>query len=218
MANVRVMAIHQGGTGLPEDRIVNTFHFHHATRTYEDLESEASTAVFAFYSALGTAPNAQTVALESYYPAWIQSGWETRSYDLTVPPKQRVPVIRPRVIFSFGSQPALPEEVAVVATFYGSPPVTRRRRGRLYFGPLRNSASNNPVSNGVRTQVVPELIANLTKACQSLLINCPSWCVRSTLPSENFVPIIGGYVDDAFDIQRRRGPDPTARTVWNAGI
>jgi hypothetical protein len=30
------------------------------------------------------------------------------------------------------------------------------------------------------------------------------------------VPIESGYVDDAFDTQRRRGPDPTTRNFFVA--
>jgi hypothetical protein len=42
------------------------------------------------------------------------------------------------------------------------------------------------------------------------------WCIRSTTPSENFVPIVGGYIDNAFDTQRRRGPADTARLTFGA--
>jgi hypothetical protein len=42
------------------------------------------------------------------------------------------------------------------------------------------------------------------------------WSIRSITPVENFVPIVAGWIDDAFDTQRRRGPDPSFRTNWGA--
>jgi hypothetical protein len=40
------------------------------------------------------------------------------------------------------------------------------------------------------------------------------WVIRSSRPAENFVIIAQGWVDNAWDIQTRRGPDATARKEW----
>jgi hypothetical protein len=33
-----------------------------------------------------------------------------------------------------------------------------------------------------------------------------------------YYPVTAGWVDNAFDTQRRRGKDPTARTLFDAAI
>jgi hypothetical protein len=45
----------------------------------------------------------------------------------------------------------------------------------------------------------------------------PSWSVWSRKDAV-LRQITQGSVDDAWDVQRRRGEDPVARTFWNAGF
>jgi hypothetical protein len=42
------------------------------------------------------------------------------------------------------------------------------------------------------------------------------WCIRSVTPTENYVPITNGFIDNAFDTVRRRGPKTTTRQVWGS--
>lgn len=207
------MAIHQGGVGLAEDKVVNTFHFFHATSAYVDHVETAIDAVQSFFQGTGFSENAQFQPIEAYLSPWLSGFWEVRAYDLSTP-KIRVPIIRPFTQASFGSGVGLPEEVAAVLSFHGGPPAGRRRRGRTYIGPLNMSGAALPTSSGDRSRPSNNLIADLAKAATRMLEVDPTWCIRSSLPSENFVPIVGGHVDNAFDTQRRRGPDPNARTLW----
>lgn len=211
MANVRVMFVGQGVSGLPEDRCVNVFHFS-GSGTYEADSVGAAAKVNTFYTGVG---GSQSTAIGSFLSPWIQRQAELRTYDLSQP-KPRVPTIYPFELPAVLSNNGLPEEVALVTTFYGEPPVTRRRRGRLYIGPL-NSSTVTITGATSTTPTTPGsgFINDLMEATKSLsVLSNPQFCVRSSLPSENFVMVRGGYVDNAFDTQRRRGPDPTARSSW----
>lgn len=205
------MFVGQGVSGLPEDRAVNVFHFS-GTGTYEADSTAAAAKVLDFYVG---ASGLQSTAISSFLSPWIQRTAELRTYDLSQP-KPRVPTIYPIELSAVLSNNGLPEEVALVTTFYGSPPVTRRRRGRLYIGPL-NSSTVTITGATSTTPTTPGsgFINDLLEATKRLATpSNPQFCIRSSLPAENFVPVAGGYVDNAFDTQRRRGPDPTARSTW----
>lgn len=211
MTNIRAMFVGQGVSGLPEDRIVNVFHFV-GTGAYEADAANAAGRVINFYNGLASG---QTNPVGSYLSSWVNRTAEVRTYDLTTA-KPRVPTITPFEIAAFLSNSGLPEEVCIVTTFYGSPPVTRRRRGRLYIGPINGATT--AINYGSQTgPSAPnqQMILDLRDATKALAVpGTVQWCIRSSLPSENFVPVAAGYVDNAFDTQRRRGPDATTREQW----
>lgn len=211
MTNIRVMFVGQGVSGLPEDRAVNVFHFVGGS-DYASDAAVAITRVTTFYNGLASG---QSNSIGSYLSPWINRDAELRTYDLTTA-KPRVPTITPIVLNAVLNNFGLPEEVALVTTFFGSPPVTRRRRGRLYIGPLNSSTSviDHGDSSGPATPGL-QIVLDLRDATKLLATaNAVQWCIRSSLPTENFVPVAAGYVDNAFDTQRRRGPDPTSRETW----
>lgn len=125
-----------------------------------------------------------------------------------------------------GGGSPLPSELAVVlsyhADFTGIPehgPHTRPRsryRGRLYIGPMASStlASDSTTHRASVAQNVRETIAAGAGHFSSLE---PTWSVWSRKDA-TMRQITQGYVDDAWDVQRRRGEDPIARTFWNAGF
>lgn len=213
MTNIRAMFVGQGASGLPEDRIVNVFHFV-GGGTYAADAATATTRVIGFYNGLGSG---QTNAVGGYLSSWVNRTAEVRTYDLTTA-KPRVPTITSFELTPYLSDNGLPEEVALVATFYGAPPVTRRRRGRLYLGPLNSNTSVIDFGHQANpSKPNTQIILDLNTACSTLATpSGVNWSIRSSLPSENFVTIVGGYCDNAFDTQRRRGPDATDRTTWNA--
>lgn len=218
MASVRVMAVFQGDSTLPEDRFVNTFHFHDLTTGYSTVAGDLRQAVIDFYENITVGGN----ALYQHMSAYVEREWNAVSYDLTAA-TPRVPTATPSTMgAAVGS--GLPEEMAVCLTLEGAPPVTPRRRGRLYFGPLANNSSTleggttDDPSHPANTSA-GMVVSNLAASAQQLkaasaLVGCP-WSIRSSVPSENFVEIVGGWIDNAWDVQRRRGPKPTARDLWD---
>lgn len=211
MANVRCMFVGRGPSDLAEDRVVNTFHFI-STDPYATSVVDASNAVAAFYNL-----PYPTNTVSGYLSPWVQRDAELRFYDLSLPKNERPPTVVPLTLNPPASgNGGLPEEVAMVLTLNGVGIVNRRRRGRLYIGPLLDNVCIN-ASDTEPARPSPAFITTLTGAANALRTSAPgtlTWVIRSSLPVENFVIIGGGYVDDAFDTQRRRGPDASTRTVW----
>lgn len=131
---------------------------------------------------------------------------------------------------------SMPREVAVCVSFHGDltnipqsipggPPgpegdtrPAARRRGRLYIGPLSTATGGEDPDLGSRPT---STFRNKVRDCASRLANHnnglpdqPQWCVLSQR-NDAVYPVIGGWVDDAWDTQRRRGLAPTVRSVFS---
>lgn len=214
MGFLRAMATLQGATLLPEDRFINTFHFEWfgAGATYETSKDAIAAAVKQFY----ITDVANSRAVRDFLSPFVVSG-TISTYDLSLPEGEREPTEYPMDLPAQAETATMPEECCICLTLTGDPPITPRRRGRLYIGPL--TATNEVIEYGsptgpTRVQVVgSSSVANTIQASAHRLISdtTNNWVIRSVTPSENFVQITGGYVDNAFDTQRRRGPDPSVR-------
>lgn len=210
---VRCMVVFQGGTGIPEDRFVNTFHFQHPSSDLNVAAAELGPLIEDFYK-----EDNSTLSISGYLSEFINRAAEMRFYDMndSLP---RVPVVRVWSLNPVGLTGNLPEEVAVVLSLRGAPPITPRRRGRLYIGPLVSGAGTVG-SPTAPTRVATTFANDLTLAAQTLKIGVEAlsiaawWAIRSTVPVVNYVRVEGGWVDNAFDTQRRRGPDATSRQQW----
>jgi hypothetical protein len=120
----------------------------------------------------------------------------------------------------------LPEECAVVVAYHGDltgvaeeSGLTRpkaRRRGRIYLGPLSNVAGSVEAGTN-RLRVLSGFMTNLAAAMAFLdtdLAPTPYiWSVYSPTAGATY-PVVGGWIDDAFDTQRRRGLSPISRTTF----
>lgn len=211
------MFVGQGQSELAEDRFVNTFHFHDLITDYSAVAADLRTAVRDFYITTTNGGN----TLGQHISAYVQRDVKVVSYDL----EQAAPRVPTETLFSLGAAvgSGLPEEVAMCLSYHGEPPVTPRRRGRIYIGPLSNNSSvleggtaddpSHPSNTSVGHVVLNAIASAQALVAASALVGCP-WSIRSTRPTVNYVPIVGGYVDNAWDIQRRRGPDSTARDIW----
>lgn len=205
-ADFQVQASLQGATGIPADRFVNTLAFRHngiGSPTFLGLTN----SIRDFYA-----------ALTSYMPASSLLGGNNLTctvYSL-VDPLPRAPVFVQQYAVSFGSSDPLPTEVAVCSSFAataasGVPPA--RRRGRIYVGPLAESAN----SSSGQSRPLPAFITALADATEDLATDAVlsgfDLSVWSRRDSELF-PVARGWVDNAWDTQRRRGIEATARTSW----
>lgn len=211
---IRVQAVFQGGSGLPEDRFVNTFHF-----ASDVNQPYAENAVLCRESVLGFFQDAHggEAAIGTYLSPYVSRTFSITSYNLLDAPGERIPTTDTATLPATAAV-GLPEEVAICLTLRGAPPVTPRRRGRLYIGPL---VDNNGVivSANTTTPARPKMTssASITAALGAAFTYVKTrpgvtpWCIRSITPTENFVPIVDCYIDNAFDTQRRRGPDPDFR-------
>jgi hypothetical protein len=116
----------------------------------------------------------------------------------------------------------LPSEIALALSFHadltgipehsGGLRPRASRRGRIYLGPFCNmGVVTDPVTG--RTSVPTQMQTDIKQAAHALRVAEPGWCVWSRKLADAF-PVVGGWVDDAWDTQRRRGEDPISRSLW----
>lgn len=200
-------------TGLPADVAVNNLYFQSGSPEPADGEMNKILTVI----------NNAWAELEDYRAGILKTvgGMTVKIYDVTAPPNS--PPLRIGGPYTMGSPTVttnLPAEVAAVVSFHASTNVSMnpaRRRGRNYIGPLNTSASDPgdattpaKLSTGFRAALVA-YAGDLMAA--NVAPNAVEWCVYSRT-EQNMFPVVGGWVDDAFDTQRRRGQPTNVRTIW----
>jgi hypothetical protein len=211
MAHVKAQFQIPHDSGLPEDVTINTFHFNVGTvgtAAYNSINTNLSR----FYSVAGTTSGA---AVDDFLSAVIAGTYNLDLYLMT-DPEPRSPVATYSGTLTPGTGKALPSEVALVASFQGTPTsgqIQARRRGRVYIGPLDADAADS-----AGTRPAQQLIDTLTEVSERLMTECTAsaipWIVYSPTGSL-FTAVTNGWVDNSFDTQRRRGEAATARYTWS---
>ena len=214
MPVIRVQHALQGRSGLPTDTYVNTFHFSDlAVPTGPDLVTLA-TAIKSFYADVAAGGG---TSIKSFISGSAGAdGASIKMYNQD-DPMPREPIFSELYDFNLGfNGKALPSEVAVCLSYAAasqSGAIQARRRGRIYIGPLNDSASTlasltercRPTT-AIQTALVQSALDLRSKAVLLGLI----WLVYSPTGGSG-ASITKFWVDDAFDTQRRRGEAPTAR-------
>lgn len=211
MPDAKVQVVFTNTTGLPADAFVNTLHFN----------------VSAFTSVVG---NAVALRLSNFYNTTRSTGRSVAEYlgncvargltdgafrmydelDNDLPPWFET---------TWDPGPAggasdLPWEVACCLSFKNTSVTTtpeRRRRGRIYIGPLNTIAQ---IESGGSVRPHGDFQTTLLEAAQDLFDGndaTATWQVWSKAAADGFT-IEEGWVDNAFDTQRRRGEAVTARS------
>ena len=218
MPTVRIMHVMQGASNLPQDRFVNVFHFHNPT------VGDATAAIVQCTNVLEDTLIQELSGNTSFgnlISPYVSRTSTLIAYDmLTEVP--RVPIPR-TITLGAALTGGLPEEVAVCLSYHGQPPITARRRGRIYVGPLtvasiafQQATTAMPAIPGQEAAGSINQYLNAFGAflmAESANVGMP-WSIRSTRPEENYVTIVGGHVDNAFDTQRRRGCTPSGRATF----
>mgnify|MGYP000935256778 CR=1 FL=1 len=199
-------------SNIPADNIINTFAF--------------------TWVPSGTPANSDFLALAGYlsgfYQAWTTyrsrtvpsaGNHQVKFYRLT-DPSPRVPVATHPISPGAGSSSAdrLPVEVSCCLSIranYESGSHPARRRGRVFLGPLTQNASTHGADGYPRPS--PTFREVLADAADGLLTATLagdwSWSVWSRADDELF-SVVGGWIEDEWDTQRRRSPSPSTRTIW----
>jgi hypothetical protein len=215
-------------TGLPADIAVNQFAFS-SDDTIATAHAAVTTRLEDFYNAADTG-----YAISQLLSGALDRGSnaaEIRYFDLAGHldgSAHGSPVFIDNwtvgAISGAASAP-LPEECALCLSFhadYATDPefsgVMRPRardRGRVYIGPL-NNVTGGYDTNG-RSTPGATVATSLGEAGTRLADSGAAslWCVWSRVDSA-LKEVVAGWVDDAFDTQRRRGPEATARVLWTA--
>lgn len=189
-------------TGLPEDRITNTWH-------YDDAETENHAGIFAEFQAFYE-------DILTLFSGWmVQNGHVAKAYRVS-DPEPRAPVYE--VTFNFTSAPSgntLPPECCIVLSYQAdqlSGVPQARRRGRVYLGALDVSSIDTSGNFTSATIVdVQQAADGLLDA--SLTSTGWRWATHSQVTGTG-AEVSNGWVDNAVDIQRRRGRSSTSRAVW----
>lgn len=215
MANIRAQVVIPYLSGLPEDVAVNTFHFIGDGPTQYD---DVAAALVQFYNTVPPAPATGAVAaFLSNALSRVALACQIKLYALEAP-TPRVPTIVPWTLGASASSAAkeLPAEVALCTSIHGTPK-TPRTRGRLYIGPFSDIVLQD-VAADQRSTPSQALRDSLRGASLRLAGPAsPRWAIWS--PTDGaMVPVDGGWVDDAWDTQRRRGQEAESRLVWSRAV
>lgn len=193
-------------TGLTKDYCVNTYTFR--------IDSDDG----AIHSAIHADFKVLYDALSSMYATPVaQNGWMVKAYNWDAP-KPRAPIFElPFNLAADPTQNELPAEVAVCVSFQGtraSGVAQARRRGRVYIGPLGATVNSQGRVNSANVTQLKNAFTTFLNA--STVAANRDWMVYSRVQpvGQRTTPVIGGWVDNAFDIQRRRGLASSARTLW----
>lgn len=210
----RAQFIMRGPSGLPEDVFVNNFVFRNNNigSTPAGFADDIKAALQEFYSTAVNTPNSGSQLVSTYLTANRNDVVDVVVYDLGQTPP-RSPIKRSFTMTKpTATTTGPPEEVAVCLSYYAGRPLPRYR-GRIYLGPLTASA----VAFTAGKSIVTEPFRQALGASAARLMARPgmSWCVLSPTRGEASI-ITGGWVDNAFDTQRRRGVAPSARSLWGA--
>lgn len=168
-----------------------------------------------------------TPVLKAFYDSWatyrstamLWTGARSKGYDMA-DALPRAPQWDTSLGLSASKgTSALPHEVALCLSFQrarASGVNMRRGRGRVYLGPFASVAHDSG-------QGRPELtLRNLLRTSAQALLDASStspgweWAIISNAtgaPSSSIVH--DGWIDDAWDTQRRRGIPPTSRVVFS---
>lgn len=154
------------------------------------------------------------VAIKGLFPATVATtAHVAKIYDLD-DPEPRAPILQQN--WSLGtaaSGNALPSEVSLCLSYEGarvSGQDQKRRRGRMYLGPLDTgtcTAAGRPEPAGITT---------IQNAFLAFLVDMDAAnAVFGVYSRSNDVLVVPAtaWVDNAFDVQRRRGLDATERNT-----
>lgn len=202
-------------TGLPEDVVTNTFHFLKAPGTsFAVAAADAGDWLEDFYTGL-TSP-ATTFPVGYFLNSTISRATPAKVnvYDGSIPEGSRTPATSTFTVPTGASSNALPDEVACCLSFRCSNTTIpfARQRGRVYIGPLNYDAVAAVSAGDVRPDAT--FASRMLDAAERLADNAKGtsqfWGIYSQ--SSNAINRVEFcWVDNAFDVQRRRGAAPSSR-------
>lgn len=193
-------------SGAPKDVAVNNFSFL-TTGTVAEGGAAITATLKTFYTALQTFWSPDVAADKVHVKIYDRADAKPR-------PPQHEALLTLGVTVGTTS---LPHELAICCSFRGArlagvPPA--RQRGRIFFGPIATSC----LTGSVVTQTTVDAFKNALSQMKTNADTAPNieWVVWSQRTGTNggSWPVTDGWVDNAVDVQRRRGVAATTRTAW----
>jgi hypothetical protein len=201
--DVQVQVVHPATSGISANAVTNTWAF---MDFVAGDEVGLTTALKNFYDGVGSQVWSNQLATGSITCNWYEKPGLKPNYPFA------------QTTFTRANPPAgtpMPSELAICLSFQGlraSGAPQARRRGRVYLGPLGTVANTNGL---VAPATVTSIIAAATafKTAVNALASGVSWAIWSSTDN-HAVPVLNGWVDNAFDVQRRRGIDAGSKTTF----
>jgi hypothetical protein len=202
------MAIRAGLSGKPDDVFVNNFTFL-ADDNKVTAADDIAAALVDFYETAGP-----TTSINARRGVTVNDLMTFKIYKLT-DAKPREPLVRTHTTPTARLAAGLwPEESTICLSFSAAPPHTARRRGRIYIGPLNSSCGAQEATSNI-CRVSGAVQADFAAAAVRLANHVDAgWLIHSSMAGGTFAAVETGWVDNAFDTQRRRGPDASNRFTW----
>jgi hypothetical protein len=218
----RYDVVHQNANSLPADRYMNSFNFNGGSGDSAALAAIAIPALVAFFNT-GVGGNPPLAAYLGQQASRTTNASRVTWYDLTETeprtPHSSTFTLGPAATGTAGGTP-LPAEVACVASLT-SDHLGPTGRGRIYLGPFNTSAVEAGNESGESRPAIGLRVA-IRDACIRLANAMHAgggtydWLIVSQVDSANY-PITHGYIDNAWDTQRRRGLAASSRVTWLRG-
>jgi hypothetical protein len=216
-------------TGLPRDTVQNTFTFR-SDFDPGDIGFEAdiqtiSDALVIFYNVDQTNGHKLSEYLSEVISRETNACYLTMAtVDITTGDVSPTFATLPFTLDAAEGTYSLPLEVALCNTIESINNLSNvpraRRRGRQYLGPWGSNAQDTSTSRALPgpTNLVVETIAQAAAGLQAAADSAgPNWCVWSRAGQDTF-DVNAGWVDDAWDTQRRREVPATQRLSWTASF
>jgi len=226
--NLYAQVVLPSANGLPEDACVNTFAFESDAVTPVVGAVAVANRLVQFYNTLhGAGPPTNTTVSGCIATSISRAvaGARINVYNLGNPislPLGSPILSSPWTVGEIGDEEVI-SEAAVCLSYHadltdipeevGTTRPRARRRGRLYIGPIRSSLVTE-LDGSERRRPNAFLMNTWTEAGRFLAIGAdPRWMVWSR--EDNVLrKVTGGFVDNAFDTQRRRGPAAGLRLTF----
>lgn len=202
-------------TNLPEDVIVNQFHFEAVPDDTPLVGSEIEIGLKAFYETVYGA----TAAARCAYIDWTRVQIKVFNLD---DPTPRIPWLSGFLFTTAGAAATVvPTEVACVLSFHAEPESGvrfQRLYNRVYLGGLTTTQLTGGAADEF-PRISSTFITAISNAARNLLdygeSSGANWVqVSKATGSPLARPIVGGWVDNSPDTQRRRSVLATTRNNW----
>jgi hypothetical protein len=211
----RAQVTFEGTNTTPRDRIVHTYCFKRKAALgsvgLEDMGSiadELQRRLREFYVD-PVAPSAERVI--NFIPPMFRQVVTLRVYNLEQPPER---LAHERPINTTGAGTTgnpLPRDVALCMSFFSHRNL-KRRRGRIYLGPLTTGTLDPQTGRPVQHVITAINAAAQRLANEGAGDNC-DWAILSPTDADA-KPVTAGWCDNEWDTQRSRGFSANNRWSW----
>jgi len=205
MPIIRCQVVIPAVSTVAEDTITNTWHFT-TTGWDETIRGSIAGGLQALYETFDT--------WKGSLQSWVLS--RTKFYNLD-DPAPRVPIDDiPLSLSTAPSGSPLPPELACCLSFRGdyvSGSSQSRRRGRVYLGGMNMAALSG---DGRLSSTLCSSVATGAATFLALSDSSTDWAwVVYSPTSGTAYPVTAGWIDNAPDVQRRRGVLSTSRSTFS---